>query len=432
MRADRLVSAALRREENQLILGDASIDLDQCKKIGVVGGGKGVAQMATAVEKLLGPQIVKEKVSGWVNVPADCLTDAQKIHLHAARPAGLNEPTLSGVVGSEKMLALVSELRENDLCLTLLTGGGSALMPAPRPPVTLAALLEVTRLLMNHGATIRELNTVRTCLSRIKGGGLARACGAGTLWSLIVSDVVGDPLSIIASGPTVLPQNKATRKNEAQESLKILERLGPNPALLPIIEFLHRQTTIDDDQSNAPNTIINQIIGNNAMALDAAAQRARQLDYKLISLGSAHQGEASEEGRLFAVRCRKIREETKGTNDRFCVLSGGEPVVDLGPQPGKGGRNQQFVLAALTELSADAMRGVTILSGGTDGEDGPTDAAGAVADSELFKRAQQKKLNPQEFLNRHDAYQFFDACDGLLRTGPTHTNVMDIRVAIIE
>ena len=135
---------------------------------------------------------------------------------------------------------------------------------------------------------------------------------------------------------------------------------------------------------------------------------------------------------MFAVRCRKIREKTKGTNDRFCVLSGGEPVVDLGPQPGKGGRNQQFVLAALTELSADAMRGVTILSGGTDGEDGPTDAAGAVADSELFKRAQQKKLNPQEFLNRHDAYRFFDACDGLLRTGPTHTNVMDVQVGLVH
>jgi hydroxypyruvate reductase len=432
VRSDRLVTDTLRREGNQLILGDASIDLGQCGKIAVVGGGKGGAQMATAVEEVLGPQIVKEKVIGWVNVPADCLTETQKIHLHNARPAGINEPTLDGVIGSEKMISLVGQLHQNDLCLTLLTGGGSALMPAPRSPITLEQLLDVTRALMTHGATISELNTVRTCLSQIKGGGLARACRAGTLWSLIISDVVGDSLSIIASGPTVLPHSKESKKNDVIEALKILERIGPFPASNQITEFLQQQTTFEDDLIDSPETIINQLIGNNTIALNAAAQHASRLGFKVISLGSKHQGEASEEGRRFAMRCRKIQQEREDGDEKFCILSGGEPVVDLGLNSGKGGRNQQFVLAALTELLTDGMQGITILSGGTDGEDGPTDAAGAVADGNVITRARKNKINPQQFLSRHDAYYFFDACGGLLRTGPTHTNVMDIRVAIIE
>lgn len=432
VRADRLVADALQCEGNRLTLGDAAIDIGHCGKIVVVGGGKGAAQMAAAVEQVLGPQIVAEKVFGWVNVPADCLGKTQKIHLHAARPAGVNEPTPAGVVGSEKILDLVSDLQKDDLCLALLTGGGSALLPAPRLPITLEDLLEVTRLLMNHGATINELNTVRTCLSRIKGGGLARACRGGTLWSLIISDVVGDPPSMIASGPTVLTHSKAATNNMAEEALHILHRIDPHRVPNRVIDFLTQQSTVVVQQDNVPITVINQIIGNNAVALRAAAKQATQLGYKILSLGSDNQGEASEEGRTFAVQCRTLQQENKGSSKRLCILSGGEPVVDLSPQPGKGGRNQQFVLAALAELFSEGMHGITILSGGTDGEDGPTDAAGAVADRTLVKHAQREKMNPREFLTRHDAYRFFESLGGLLRTGPTHTNVMDVRVALVE
>jgi len=168
------------------------------------------------------------------------------------------------------------------------------------------------------------------------------------------------------------------------------------------------------------------------VALRAAANQATQLGYKILSLGSDNQGEASEEGRTFAVRCRTLQQENKGSSKRLCILSGGEPVVDLSPQPGKGGRNQQFVLAALAELFSEGMQGITILSGGTDGEDGPTDASGAVADRTLVEHAQREKINPREFLARHDAYRFFESLGGLLRTGPTHTNVMDVRVALVE
>ena len=432
VRADRLVTKALHREGNNISLGDYSIDLTRCRQIAVVGGGKGAAHMAKTVEKVLGSKLVEEKVSGWVNVPANCLTDTKKIHLHAARPAGVNEPTVEGVFGSEKMLSLVSELEATDLCLTLLTGGGSALMPAPRPPITLAELLAVTRLLMQSGVTISELNTVRTALSAIKGGGLAHACGADNLWSLIVSDVVGDPLPIIASGPTVVPENANSLKILACEALHVLERIGTDLVPTAVIEFLKQQTTIFENLARSPKSIIHQIIGNNAVALAAAAEKARQLNYQVIALGSDHQGEASEEGRRFVERCRQIQQTKTGTGDRYCVLSGGEPVVDLGPNPGKGGRNQQFVLAAIVEMVANGSDGMTILSGGTDGEDGPTDAAGAVADKALLVRSRLNNLDPEQFLQRHDAYSFFDACDGLLRTGPTHTNVMDLRVGIVE
>jgi len=432
VRADRLVKKSLRREGNHLSLGDCSIDLKPCKRIAVVGGGKGAAHMATAIESVLGKKIVDEKVSGWVNVPADCLTATQKVQLHAARPGGVNEPTDEGVFGSKKMLALVHELEPADICLTVLTGGGSALMPAPRPPITLTELLAVTRLLMHRGATINELNMVRTALSEIKGGGLARACGADTLWSLIVSDVVGDPLPVIASGPTIIPESAASILRAALESLNLLERLGTERVPRPVIEFLRQQTTIVDCPAHSPKSIVNQIIGNNAVALAAASEKAKQLKYKVISLGSDHQGEASEEGRKFVERCCQIRQMNPGTTDRYCVLSGGEPVVALGPNPGKGGRNQQFVLAAVVEMAACAAHGLTILSGGTDGEDGPTDAAGAIADTALLARAKHKNLDPAQFLQRHDAYSFFNACNGLLHTGPTHTNVMDLRVAIVE
>ena len=305
-------------------------------------------------------------------------------------------------------------------------------MPAPRHPITLDELLAVTRLLMRGGATIGELNMVRTALSAIKGGGLARACSADTLWSLIVSDVVGDPLPVIASGPTVVPENEDSLVRSARESLSILEQIGNDRVPPQVMQFLKQQTNIAEHAADPTKSIVHEIIGNNSVALAAAAEKAKQLNYEVISLGSGHQGEASDEGRQFLEKCRHIQKTKTGNANRYCVLSGGEPVVALGPNPGKGGRNQQFVLAAIVEMWERGAHGVTILSGGTDGEDGPTDAAGAIADTAILARARHINLDPTQFLQRYDAYSFFDACNGLLRTGPTQTNVMDLRVAIVE
>jgi len=424
VRADRLVHAALRCEGDLLSLGNQRRDLSQINRIVVVGAGKGGASMAAAIEDLLGPKRVAEKVSGWVNVPANCVRQLQKIHLHAGRPAGLNEPTGEGVEGSEKILEMLGQLTADDLCLVLISGGGSALLPAPQPPITLADLLAVTRLLMQAGATINELNAVRKCLSRIKGGQLAQASRAGALWGLIVSDVIGDPLDVIASGPTV-PDH--TSRSQAKS---ILQRFSRTPGDVPetVFHYLDQGAENVEPKTPFPNNVYNTIIGNNQTALSAATTEAKQLGYQIVSLGSANQQEADAEGRDLAEHCLNIRDAgDTGT----CLLSGGEPVVQLPEESGKGGRNQHLVLAALDRLWEDGMQKITLLSGGSDGEDGPTDAAGAWADAGLLKAARKQGLQPRAYLEPHNAYVFFDRLEGLIRTGPTHTNVMDLRVGIV-
>jgi hydroxypyruvate reductase len=400
----------------------------QIGRIAVVGAGKAGAGMAAAVESILGPAILDRLVTGWINVPADCVSPLRKIHLHAARPAGVNEPTAEGVLGAEQILGIVSQLHDRDLCLALISGGGSALLPAPVEGLTLADKQAVTRFLMHSGATIGELNTVRKHLSRIKGGNLARACRAGNLLTLIISDVVGDPLDVIASGPTVADLSSAA------EALAVLKKFGARPPSVPqrVFDVLERAARDSSPARVLPATIENHVIGNNAVALASAARRATELGYVVQSLGSANQGEASAVGRDLAERCLELR----ATNQcgRMCLLSGGEPVVHLAQtdRPRKGGRNQQLALAALTRLWDDGMAGITVLSGGTDGEDGPTDAAGAFANSAVIAQARSQQLDPREFLAINDAYHFFEQAGGLIKTGPTHTNVMDLRVGLCE
>ncbi len=370
-----------------------------------------------------------QKLTGWINVPADCVRKLKSIHLHAARPAGVNEPTNEGVAGTQKIVELVDSLDEKDLCIVLLSGGGSALLPAPIPPLTLADKQAVTRFLMNSGATIQELNAVRKRLSQIKGGGLARASRAGTTIALVISDIVGDPLDMIASGPTYPdPTTDA-------DALAVLRKFDARPPHVPqsVFELLSKRASHGETPAEVPHNIANHVIGNNAMAVHAAAERAEMLGYQVISLGSENCGLADEEGRKLAERCRSLREGDPGSSLPACILSGGEPTVTLAEteKPRKGGRNQELVLAAVDALKEDGMRGIVILSGGTDGEDGPTDAAGAVADEAILSAALEKKMDPQPFLAINNSYNFFGPLDALLKTGPTHTNVMDLRVALV-
>jgi hydroxypyruvate reductase len=376
---------------------------------------------------------MKEKnLTGWVNVPADCVRPLQRIHLHPARLAGVNEPTAEGEAGAAEILRLVSSLGPEDLCLCLISGGGSALLPAPIEGITLADKLAVTRHLSAAGANIEQLNQVRKQLSRIKGGGLLRACRAGKLVSLIISDVLGDPLDVIASGPTV--PDTSTPKI----ALAVLEQFhaheaGISPAVFDVLRQASEQTpATSQNQSTAHCTATNLVIGNNATAVEAAAQEAKRLGYA-VTYQSASQSEgfAEEIGRQLATAAIKI--QTNG--EPACLITGGEPVVKLveASQRGLGGRNQQLVLAALEQLTQttdDRARHIALLSGGTDGEDGPTDAAGAVLDAEIMHQASQKRMNPQEYLSRNDAYHFFEPLDALLRTGPTNTNVCDLRVVV--
>ncbi|MEX0718468.1 MAG: DUF4147 domain-containing protein [Planctomycetaceae bacterium] len=444
--SERLVAQNVRVDGNQLTICGHPFDLATLGRIAVVGTGKAGAGMAAAFERAIGDGVLREKLTGWVNVPADCVRPLERIQLHAARPAGVNEPTEEGVAGAERILDIVSGLAKRDLCVVLLSGGGSALLPAPVPEITLADKQRVTRLLMRGGATIDELNCVRKHLSRIKGGGLARAISAGTTIVLVISDVIGDPLETIASGPTV-PDTTTAR-----EALDILRRFVPDDGAsngdetVPpaVIRHLEREAaaearaatrTLGASGSLPPRSEVHHhIIGNNATALDAAADEARRRGYTVHSLGSHNAGEARRVGEELADLCVSIRATHAPLAPPACVLSGGEPVVHLAAtdRPRKGGRNQEVAVAALHALEGDGLRDIAILSGGTDGEDGPTNAAGGVVDAETLRLAREKRLDAAAFLAINDTYPFLDATHGLIRTGPTHTNVMDLRVALVS
>ncbi|MBX3412148.1 MAG: DUF4147 domain-containing protein [Pirellulales bacterium] len=431
--ADRLVHAAVERAGDLLFVADeAPIDLARVRRIAVVGAGKAGAGMAAAVEEVLGHELLAEKgVTGWINVPADCVRPLERIHLHAARPAGRNEPTAEGLAGSEEILRLVGEMTEEDLCFALISGGGSALLPAPVPGVSLEDKLAVTRYLSAAGANIVELNTVRKQLSRIKGGGLARACRAGRLVTLVISDVLGDPLDLIGSGPTVA--DRAT----PDEALTILERFGARreAQLATVVQYLEGAAKAGNrakcDALSARTTCSIHVIGNNATAVDAAGIEAVERGYSpALDAARAPEGQAEEVGRHLADMARVMRAQV-GPD---CLVSGGEPVVTLAPEGerGRGGRNQQLALAALERLGRGGLEGVSLVSGGTDGEDGPTDAAGAMIDGEIAQRAVAMALDVEDFLRRNDAYTFFKRAGGLIKTGPTHTNVGDLRVVVVD
>ncbi len=435
-----LVEQSIRVESQQLVIAEQRIPLDALRRIEVVGAGKAGAGMAQgAAESLSG---LGKPLSGWVNVPADCVRPLKSITLHPARPAGLNEPTAAGVAGSEEILRRVTALGAGDLCLVLISGGGSALLPAPIEGITLADKSATIRQMSLSGASIDELNCVRRQLSRIKGGGLARACRAHWLVTLVISDVIDDPLEVIASGPTIdFPP-------EPERALELLERFAPRLVGIPasVIESLQRpQLSTVGHVSYVPESVLAEhghvgnvphnravsIIGNNQTAVEAAERKARSLGVDVRILGVGQAGVAKTVGRELAEECLRLQ---PGLTRPLCLISGGEPVVHVAkrPVPQKGGRNQELALAALCRLIEANASGITILSGGTDGEDGPTDAAGAIADSTVAYSSIEQHLDPRQFLTDHNSYPFFELTGGLLITGPTHTNVMDVRVVLVE
>ncbi len=289
----RLVAGVVRNAGSELVICGHPIPLSDLNRLVVVGAGKAGAGMAAGFEQAVGAELVRDRLSGWVNVPADCIGSLQSIHLHAARPAGVNEPTEEGARGARKILDLVAGLGETDVCVVLLSGGGSALLPAPVPAITLADKQQVTRTLMHAGATIDELNCVRKQLSLVKGGGLARATNAGLVLTLIISDVIGDPLDVIASGPTV------TDSSTAANALAILQKYAPGPTDVPneVTEYLTRKAQESPQAEPIPSTVHNHVIGNNATAVAAAAGRATDLGYAVHSLGSENRGEERLVGR---------------------------------------------------------------------------------------------------------------------------------------
>jgi hydroxypyruvate reductase/glycerate 2-kinase len=383
--------------------------------------------MAAGLEAALADRL--DRVEGLLNVPAGMTAPLKRIRLHEARPQGVNEPTAEGVAGAEEMLRLLQGARPEDVAVCLLSGGGSALLPAPVESVSLADKQAVTKLLHRSGATIDEMNCVRKHLSRVKGGRLAEAFRGKRLVSLIISDVVGDPLDVIASGPT------APDPTTFADALAVLARYRLT-GLAPTAVVCHleagRDGKVPETPKSIPAGVENDIIGSNRVAVHAAKQKAEELGYRVLDLGSFVEGETRQVAVAVAGIVRSLKEDRVPFGPPACLLLGGETTVTLGEKPGKGGRNQEFVLALLAKLGTKHMPGVTVLSGGTDGEDGPTDAAGAVADATTLAEMAKHQLAAEDFLQRHDAYTLFDRTSGLIRSGLTGTNVMDVRVVFVR
>jgi len=396
-------------------------------RILVVGAGKAGPGMALGLEKALASQL--DRVEGLLNVPAGMSAPLQRVRLHAARPQGVNEPRPEGVAGTEEMLRLLESARPEDVAVCLLSGGGSALLPAPAIGITLADKLAITKQLHRSGATIDEMNCVRKHLSRVKGGRLAEAFRGKRLVSLIVSDVVGDPLDVIASGPT------APDPTTFADACAVLDRYGLRSTTPEdVVRHLEcgRDGAIPETPKAIPANVSNRVIGSNRVALDVARRTAEGLGYRVLDLGAFVEGETRQIATAIAGVVRSIRSDAVPVAPPACILIGGETTVTLGQNPGKGGRNQEFVLAMLAKLGRGGLSGVTVLSGGTDGEDGPTDAAGAIADLGILTEMERAGCSAEEYLGRHDAYPCFEKAGGLLKTGLTGTNVMDVRVILVR
>ena len=379
-----------------LIAGRRRYRMADFDRIQIIGAGKASAAMARAVEHLLGRRIK----GGIVNVPDGTASKLRRIELN---PAGHPIPDERGVQGAQRILEIARDAGPRDLLICVISGGASALMPAPSPPLTLAAKQEITRKLLNAGATIHELNTVRKHLSLIKGGQLAAAASPACVLSLILSDVIGDDLDVIGSGPTV---GDSSNVEQAESVLRKFGISVPSDVLLETPKVAEVQ---------------NLIVGSNRLAMDAAAKRAKELGYRTLVLSSSIDGETREIARMHAAIVKEILTAGRPLCRPACLLSGGETTVTVRGK-GLGGRNQEFVLAAAIALQGFGP--VTMFSAGTDGLDGPTDAAGAIADETTPTQ------NAREFLDNNDSYHFFEKLDALVKTGPTGTNVMDVRILL--
>ncbi len=428
-----LIAAQIAPLGNGCCIGPVEFEFDQPGKIEVLGAGKAGAQMALGLEQALFQiGLPANRLSGWINIPESPeLPELKRIHLHPARPQGLNEPTIAAMAGTEEILGRASSLQGEDLCIVLLSGGGSALLPAPIDGVALADKQRLTRFLSRAGANIEELNGVRSCLSRIKGGGLARHCRAGTMIVFVISDVLGDPLSVIASGPCL-----TTPSPNPHKALETLQRFDPQRQLpssvYAALERAKKTRGVPSDES-LPE-VIHEVIGNNAIAVDSAGIKADKIGWKPAMISErVSEGPAEAVGKHLADMVLAML-SGEGAD---CLISGGEPTVHLPANSGKGGRNQQLVLAAALELlerglDPSAWDRICILSGGTDGEDGPTDAAGGVVDGHVLRRLATNHEWALDHLRRCDSYSLLNEVNGLLRTGPTGTNVCDLRVVLVQ
>ncbi|XP_070699337.1 glycerate kinase [Pempheris klunzingeri] len=470
---DAVVRQSIVRKEDSVTIDGHKFTLKH--NLHLVGFGKAVLGMAAEAERIVGDHLVK----GIISVPhgiQQTLQQHGKVHLllkensciKVMEGAKHNLPDDDAQKAAEEIKQLASSLTEKDLLLVLISGGGSALLPAPIAPISLQEKLEVTRKLAAAGATIQELNTVRRALSFLKGGGLAQFAHPAQVAGLILSDVIGDPLDLIASGPTVNSEVWPEEVLSILERYKLLESLPAS--VKDVLGRPHPRGSENMDKSDTSGRVLNVVIGSNSVALKSAGLRARELGFRPVVLAPGVCGDVRSVSRLYGLLarfacareepppeiaaevlrlgpevgveswdlCRTMQVLGEGRTEGWgstCLLAGGEPTVELTGK-GRGGRNQELALRVGLEMRGMKLppNGPVFLSGGTDGQDGPTEAAGAITDGGLYEEAQAQGLDIDNFLTNNDSYTFFtqlSAGQRLLVPGLTCTNVMDVHMLLI-
>ncbi|KAL7891788.1 hypothetical protein AOLI_G00012640 [Acnodon oligacanthus] len=475
VRPDSVVRRGLQRNGNELVVGDRAFNLSN--NLHLVGFGKAVLGMAAEAERIVGDHLVR----GVISVPHGIQETLQRhgktdmllgssSRIKVMEGAKHNLPDPDAQRSAESIRELVSTLTERDLLLVLISGGGSALLPAPIPPITLQEKQDVTRRLAAAGATIQELNTVRRSLSLLKGGGLARCAYPAQVVALVLSDVIGDPLDLIASGPTVWS------KEQPEEVWAILERYDLSASLPSSVKEVLNKTRpqCEGEPKELPQDprdhVLNTVIGSNTIALECAGRKARELGLRPVVLSPGVCGDVRAVARLYGLLSRfacspektsppeieaqilqlgpkvgvqswdlfrTMKQLGDGREEGWCatcLLAGGEPTVQLTGK-GRGGRNQELALRVGLELSRGGKKiPAVFLSGGTDGQDGPTEAAGAVSDGEMEAEAKSQGLDVDSFLSNNDSFTCFSRLSEgrrLLLPGLTGTNVMDVHVMLL-
>jgi hydroxypyruvate reductase len=415
------VKKHIKLQQGRLTVGDQAYNLSDYEDVYVIGTGKASAAMAQAIEEIRGGRL-KE---GVVNVKYGHIFPLSKIRVNEA---GHPVPDEAGFRGAQKIIELLKKTGEKDLVLFMISGGGSALLPYPAEGLTLEDVQEVTRCLLEVGACIHEINALRKHLSQVKGGRLAKLAYPSTLISLMLSDVIGDDLDTIASGPTVPDKSTFRDCLRILEKYKMRERIPHS--VVKLLEKGAQGQVAETPKADDPvfERTQNLIVSSNIQAIQAAKKKADELGYNAQILSSFVEGETKEVARVHAAVAKEIIKTGNPVPRPACIISGGETTVTLRGK-GLGGRNQEFVLAAAIDI--DGLENVVVLSGGTDGTDGPTDAAGAIADGETVRRAEKKELDAESYLQDNDSYHFFEPLGDLIITGPTYTNVMDLRLVMV-
>ena len=415
------ITREVRRDRACLEIAGHRYDLSRYRHVYITGAGKASARMAQAIEAIIGDRIT----TGLVIVKRGYGLATKNIDVVEA---GHPLPDETGLEASNRVIALVQGAQQDDLVICLISGGGSALLVSPREGISLQDKQDVTERLLKSGAPIQEVNAVRKHISRVKGGGLARSAYPATVVSLILSDVVHDPVEAIASGPT------APDSTTYADCIRILQRYELWRAIPRAVrELLERGNRGEAAETPKKTDVLflnvkNVVAGNNRLATQGASRMARELGYQSSILSSMIEGEARIAAGFHVAIAREVLESGDPIAAPACLISGGETTVTVRGK-GKGGRNQEFALFAALEI--DGNKQIVVLSGGTDGTDGPTEAAGGIVDGTTIQRGKDKGLDAHACLENNDSYRFLLATGDLLVTGPTFTNVMDLRLMLI-